>query len=76
MSRSRRRTPICSIACRGFRHSEKLEKRLAHRRRRKWERAHRLSEVRDEREFGNPWTWTKDGKDRFDAVQHPECLRK
>lgn len=74
MARSRRKRPFCANTVRDD--SEKWFKRAAHRRRRRWERANRHLAARDEREFGDPWDWPKDGKSSFDPEKHPDGMRK
>ena len=79
MSRSYRRTPMCGWA---FCDSEKADKQRWHRRMRAaiTVRLHDadFDEVwlPHEREIGNLWCMGKDGKQRFDARQHPELMRK
>jgi hypothetical protein len=57
--------------------SERWWRRLAHRRRRRWERANPDVDVRDEREFGDPWVWPNDGcRGWEDFHQGHPALRK
>ena len=81
MSRSHRRAPICGNFFCGDR-SEKADKRMWHRRMRAaiLVRLHGadLDEVvlPHEREVSNVWAMAKDGKYRFDPLEHPKLMRK
>lgn len=80
MSGSRRKRPFCSITSSGFRKGEKDEKRLSSRIvRRRVAAALAAGEERplhDHLEGLDPYGMRKDGKQRFDPVRHPECMRK
>ena len=78
MSRSRRKTPKCGIT---NARSEKQDKRLYNRNHRRLIRI--LLRLNPEievlphlREHSNPWAMDKDGKYRFNPVEHPELMRK
>ena len=78
MSRSRKQTPVHGIS---LARSEKQDKRLYNRHIRRLIRI--LLRLNPEievlphlREHSNPWAMDKDGKSRFNPVEHPELMRK
>ena len=78
MARSRRKYPICGITTAD---SEKQDKRRANRRIRRAVAQRLTADPEAEllphrRALSNPWTMEKDGKAWFDAVAHPELMRK
>ena len=78
MSRSRRKTPVISVTTA---ETEKDDKRIANRRYRhavkqRVKTKPDIDILPDRDEYGDPWNWDKDGKQRFDADRHPEWLRK
>ena len=75
MSRSRRKTPVCSLTCA---ESEKQDKRLANR---AFRRGVKLALITGQampvmREVSQVYDWDKDGKQRFDPTMFPEGMRK
>ena len=80
MSRSRRKTPVCSMTVSGFRRGEKKDKRLSNRKvRQKVKMALQRREEHppyDHRDGIDVWSMDKDGKSRFDPRKHPELMRK
>ena len=73
MSRSRRKTPICSITCSGYNGSEKDDKQIANRKMRRQNRSmfcfvdfESINFIDDLDEVSNRWLMNKDGKMRFD----------
>ena len=87
MSRSRRKSPICSITCSD---SEKWDKQKANRRFRKHTKqllrrqiqSEELEECQSEvlpekmKELCEVWSFAKDGKQRFDPEKWPDLMRK
>lgn len=72
MSRSRRKTPICGIACAP---SDKPFKVAEHRRERRALR--QASDIEGFKgDYGNPWDSPKDGKKMFDPKRWPKGMRK
>ena len=80
MSRSRRKTPIASVTCHGFRHGEKWWKRHAHKKLRQKIKVmlHQgiFSHFPTLKSISNPWYWPKDGKHWSDPDKYPEVMRK
>ncbi len=75
MSRSRRKQPFAGNTAS---HSEKWEKRFAHRRERRHvhQRICEEEALPDSRTFGDRCWWGKDGKARFDPEECPKAMRK
>jgi hypothetical protein len=81
MSRSRRKTPIASITCAGYRKGEKKDKQHANRTHR--QRVKEIMAKGDEdrmtitkKDTSNVYTFLKDGKQHFDPKKHPKMMRK
>ncbi len=71
MSRSRRHAPVCGITTA---RSEKQDKRQANRcLRRKVRSGHLELELLD---VSDVWSFSKDGRARFDPRKHPKLMRK
>lgn len=77
MSRSYRKTPVIPITTSD---SEKKDKRLANRKLRRTVKTMMVSDSRRElptqREISNIECFNKDGKQRFNAKEHPDWMRK
>ena len=81
MSRSKKHSPISGHTCVGGNAGiEAFFKRRARRRLRHQQESElrELGEILTitSRELDDPWLWPKDGKSRFDPLEHPEWMRK